>query len=152
MRSTEGVPVRAVQQLVKRGVNVLAGDPLLHLRVDLQRRLRVRVADLVHHVRKRRAGLEHQADVRAAERVWGDLRQRGDPALGTDLIRAVDDRRKEALADAVLVSWSAVRRCEHELVDVGRLPLGAPGVQLLDQDTASWGCGREPNGVLRPRE
>jgi hypothetical protein len=34
-------------------VNLLAAEPLLHLRVDLERRPRVLVTDLPHHVRER---------------------------------------------------------------------------------------------------
>jgi hypothetical protein len=35
----DDVAVRAVEQSVERGVDFLAGDPFLHLRVDLERRL-----------------------------------------------------------------------------------------------------------------
>ena len=53
------------QELVERLVNLLAAEPLLHLRVHLECRPRVLVADLPHHVRERCPRLDQQADVRA---------------------------------------------------------------------------------------
>lgn len=63
----------------------------------------------------------------------GDLREGRDPTLGTDFIRAVYHRRQDALADAVLIAWSAARRSEHELVSAGGPPISAPRVQLFEQ-------------------
>jgi hypothetical protein len=49
------------QEVVKRLVNLLAGEPLLHLRVHLERRSRVLVTDLPRHVWER-SRLGHQAE------------------------------------------------------------------------------------------
>jgi hypothetical protein len=116
--------------LVERGVNVLARDPPLQLCVDLERRLGVGVADLVHDVRQWSARLEHQADVRAAKRMRRDSRQRRDPALGADLVGAIDDWSENPLTHAVFVARATAGGGEHELVDAGWLALGAPCVQL----------------------
>jgi hypothetical protein len=51
-RNSGGLP-SACQEVVDRLVDVLAAEPLLHLRVHLECRPRVLVADLPHHVRER---------------------------------------------------------------------------------------------------
>jgi hypothetical protein len=48
-------------------------------------------------------------------------------------VASIDDRHQDPLPHAVLVARTTAVRREHELVDAGRLALGARRVQLLDE-------------------
>jgi hypothetical protein len=74
-RSERRRPPGAGQEVVERLVNLLAAEPLLHLRIHLERRPRILVTHLPHHVRERSSRRDQQADVRTPQRVRTDRRK-----------------------------------------------------------------------------
>ncbi|HEX3608077.1 MAG TPA: hypothetical protein VHU14_00185 [Solirubrobacterales bacterium] len=109
-----------------------AVDPLLELRVDVHRHLRVGVADLPHHpLDVEVVGEQRDRNVGAAQAVRRGVRQGRQAALAQPFARQLGGRRDD-LPDTLAVEAAAVQVGDEIVVGAGRSAHAAQPLEVLD--------------------